>query len=87
MIEQRCIFHKLRNVADKCHEELKGEAHKPTRKQLLEQASAIYQAESAADARARLATFADTWQGRTPKTVETSTVILSKPLRTSSWKE
>jgi len=69
VIEQRCIFHKLRNVADKCREDLKGDAHKDTRKQLLEQASAIYQAESAAQARTRLATFADTWRGRAPKAV------------------
>ena len=69
VLEQRCIFHKLRNVAEKCREELKGEAHKETRKQLLEQASAIYQADSAAEARARLAAFAATWQARAPKAV------------------
>ena len=71
MIEQCCIFHKLRNVADKCREELKGEAHKETRKQLLEQASAVYQAESAEQARGRLAVFAATWRARTPKAVAT----------------
>lgn len=71
VIEQRCIFHKLRNVADKCQEDLKGDANKPTRKQVLEQASAIYQAESATQARARLAIFAEEWQARTPKTVAT----------------
>ena len=71
VIEQRCIFHKLRNVADKCREDLKGEAHKETRKQLLEQASAIYQAESAAEARARLVAFAENWQARAPKAVAT----------------
>jgi putative transposase len=71
VIEQRCIFHKLRNVADKCREELKGEAHKETRKQLLEQASAIYQAESAEEARQRLVAFADTWRARSPKAVAT----------------
>jgi putative transposase len=71
VLEQRCLFHKLRNVADKCREELKGEANKETRKQLMEQASAIYQAESAPEARARLATCAATWRTRTPKTVAT----------------
>ena len=71
VIEQRCIFHKLRNVADKCREDLKGEAHKETRKQLLEQASAIYQAESAAEARALLVAFAENWQARAPKAVAT----------------
>ena len=37
----------------------------------MTQVSAIYQAESAAQATARLGTFADTWQARTPKTVAT----------------
>ncbi|TMD69299.1 MAG: hypothetical protein E6I91_02490 [Chloroflexi bacterium] len=73
VVEQRCIFHKLRNVADKSREELKGEANKETRKQLLEQASAIYQAENAAAARTRLAAFAQTWQAPAPKTVVTLT--------------
>src|SRR5712692_7853546 len=47
VLEQRCIFHKLRNVADKGREELKGEEKQEDRKLLMEQASAIYQAESA----------------------------------------
>ena len=53
VLEHRCIFHKLRNVADKCREELKGEANKETRKQLMEQTSAIYQAERVEEARQR----------------------------------
>jgi transposase-like protein len=71
VLEQRCIFHKLRNVADKCREDLKGDANKETRKQLLEQASAIYQADSAAEARVRLGVLAATWQARAPKAVAT----------------
>jgi len=71
VVEQRSIFHRLRNVADKCREELNGDANKETRKQLLEQASAVYQAESAAEARARLAAFAQNWQARAPKAVAT----------------
>ncbi len=71
VLEQRCIFHKLRNVADKCREELKGEAKKETRKQLIEQASAIYQAESPEEAKRRLAAFAEQWRARTPKAVAT----------------
>ncbi len=55
VLEQRCLFHKLRNVADKVRSELKGEEKREERKQSLEQASAIYQAESAAKARERLA--------------------------------
>jgi Transposase, Mutator family len=71
ILEQRCIFHKLRNVADKCREELKGKEKKEERRVLMEQASAVYQAESAQEARGRLATFADTWGGRTPQVVAT----------------
>lgn len=47
VLEQRCIFHKLCHVADKGREELKGEEKQEDRKRLMEQASAIYQAESA----------------------------------------
>src|SRR5207247_6725356 len=61
----------MRNVADKCREELKGEKKKEERKKLMTQVSAISQAESAAQARARLVTFADTWRARAPKTVAT----------------
>ncbi len=71
VLEQRCIFHKLHNVADKCREDLKGDTNKETRKQLLEQASAIYQADSATEARVRLGVFAATWQARAPKAFAT----------------
>ena len=71
VLEQRCIFHKLRNVTDKCREELKGEANKETRKQLMEQASALYQAENAEEARQRLMAFANAWRAQTPKAVAT----------------
>ena len=69
VIEQRCLFHKLRNVADKGREDLKGEEHKATRQQLLAEASAIYQAEDAAGARQRLAAFAQKWAAPAPKAV------------------
>jgi putative transposase len=71
VLEQRCIFHKLLNVADKCREDLKGQEKKEERQQLLEQARAIYQAQSATQARMRLAAFADTWRERAAKTVAT----------------
>jgi putative transposase len=71
IVEQRCIFHKLDNVAEKCREELKGEEHKPERKQLMEQARAVSDAQSAAEARVRLAAFAHRWQAQAPKTVAT----------------
>jgi putative transposase len=71
VIEQRCVFHKLRNVADKAREDLSGEAEREERKQLLEQASAIYQAETAAQARERLHTVVNTWREQAPKAVAT----------------
>ena len=71
VLEQRCLFHKLRNVADKARSELKGEEKREERKQLLEQASAIYQAESAAQARERLACWAEQWRECAPKAVAT----------------
>ncbi len=69
VIEQRCVFHKLRNVADKAREDKSGEAHRELREQLLEQASAIYQAETATQARERLRIWVRTWQEQAPKAV------------------
>jgi putative transposase len=71
VLEQRCLFHKLRNVADKVRSELKGEEKRDERQQLLEQASVIYQAESAAQARERLRRWAEQWRERAPKAVAT----------------
>lgn len=71
VIEQRCLFHKLRNVADNCRGEFAGEEKREEKKQFLEQARAIYQAQSADEARCRLASCADTWRERTPKGVAT----------------
>jgi len=71
VLEQRCLFHKLRNVADKARSELKGEEKREERQQLLEQASEIYQAESAAQARERLTRWAQDWRERAPKAVAT----------------
>jgi len=71
VLDQRCLFHKLRNVADKARSELKGEEKRDERKQLLEQASTIYQAESAAQARERLTPWAEDWRERAPKAVST----------------
>lgn len=71
VIEQRCVFHKLRNVADKAREDLSGEQHREARERLLEQASVIYQAETAAQARERLQTFVSAWREQAPKAVAT----------------
>ena len=71
VLEQRCLFHKLRNVADKVRSELKGQEKREERQQLLEQASAIYQAESAAQAHERLARWAEYWRPQAPQAVAT----------------
>jgi putative transposase len=71
VIEQRCVFHKLRNVANKAREDLSGEAHRQEREQRLPQASAIYQAETPAQARERLRTVVNTWTEPAPKAMAT----------------
>src|SRR5260370_10214477 len=71
VVDQRCIFHKLKNVRDKCRTDLKGEEHKEERKQLMQQASAVYDAQSAEQAREYLKAWADTWRELAPKSVET----------------
>ena len=85
VIEQRCVFHKLRNVADKAREDLSGEAHRESREQLLEQASAIYQAETPAQAHERLSSFVHTWGSRHQKQWQPCNGILSRPLPSMPW--
>ena len=71
MLDQRCIFHKLKNVADKARRELKGEEKREERKQLIKQAKTIYQAESAAQAKDRLQLWSEQWRECAPKAVAT----------------
>jgi transposase-like protein len=54
VIDQRCIFHKLQNVLKECRKELKGEDNKEKKKQLMHEASLVYDADSAEQARERL---------------------------------
>lgn len=63
------MFHNLRTVADTCREESKGETTKETRKQLMENASAMYHAERAQEATQRVAACAQQWRARTPNAV------------------
>src|SRR5258708_2513089 len=42
VVDQRCIFHKLKNVADKCRTELKGDEQKEERKHLMQPATPIH---------------------------------------------
>lgn len=71
VIDQRCIFHKLKNVSAACRKELKGDKHKEERKQLMQQASAVYEAESAQQAKEQLAAWAACWRKKAPKSVAT----------------
>ncbi len=63
---QRCIFHKLRNVSNKC-----VGLDRERKKSLLEQAAAVYQAPTASEARARLLVFGQRWQATQPQAVAT----------------
>jgi len=69
--EQRCIFHKLQNVATRCRSELKGQDNRDLRKQCMEQAATVYQAENASDARKRLAQWGEQWRVQAPQAVAT----------------
>lgn len=69
--EQSCIFHKLQNVSKKSRTELKGKEYQKQRKQLMEQAAAIYQAKDANAARTRLASWGTQWRELAPQTVAT----------------
>lgn len=69
--EHRCLFHTLRHVADKARSERKGEEKREERKQLLEHARTMDQAERAAQACQRLAPWAQDWCERAPKAVAT----------------
>jgi len=70
---QRCIFHKLRNVARDvvAHDGMTREEKRARLLAVLEEASAIYDAPSAAEARARAAAFRLHWQEQEPKAVAT----------------
>jgi transposase-like protein len=66
LVQQRCIFHKLRNVSDKC-----VSLDRAGKKSLMEQAAAVYEAASAAEAQARLVAFAEQWSSTQPQAVAT----------------
>jgi transposase-like protein len=70
-VPQRCIFHKLHNVATKCRSELKGKEKRDLRKQLMEQAAAIYQATTGSSARTLLVQWGKQWREQAPQSVAT----------------
>lgn len=71
VLDQRCVFHKLHNVATKVRSELKGKEKREERKQMMEGASKIYRAETAVQAQQRLQEWAGQWQERAPDAVAT----------------
>jgi len=71
ILDQRCIFHKLKNVVDEASTELKGKDHREAKKELMKQAAHIYEAEHADMARQRLRDWAQQWRPLAPKTVAT----------------
>jgi putative transposase len=72
ILDQRCIFHKLKNVADKASTDFKEKDHRhEMKKQLMEQAADIYEAEDADTARQRLRDWAELWRLQAPLAVAT----------------
>lgn len=72
VLDQRCIFHKLKNVADKASTDFKGKGQRSEwKKKLMEQAAHIYEAEHAGMARERLRIWAQEWQLQAPLAVAT----------------
>jgi transposase-like protein len=71
VLEQRCIFHKLKNVRDACRTELQGDDHQEERMQLMQEARAVYHAENAEQAKERLAVWSTHWSEMAPKSVAT----------------
>jgi putative transposase len=95
LIQQRCIFHKLRNVSQKC-----VGLDRAGKKLLMEQAAAVYQATSASEAQARLLAFGECWWATQPQAVATferefeQTIryyslegMVREVVRTTSWLE
>lgn len=71
VIDQRCIFHKLKNIRDACRTELQGDDHQEERRQLMQEAKAVYHAENAEQAKEWLAVWSRRWSEVAPKSVAT----------------
>jgi putative transposase len=69
ILDQRCIFHKLKNVGEKVRSELKGKEYKETRTMLMEQAALIYRAPHAGAARQQLSEWSHKWRLQAPEAV------------------
>lgn len=78
---QRCIFHKIKNLADhlvfhdlqvgqaETEEQAVREAKRARKKAVLAEASWVYEGQSAAEIESRARLFAMIWRGREPKVV------------------
>lgn len=71
VLDQRCIFHTLKNVCDKVRRELKGKEHQDTRKMLMDQAALMYRAPHAGTARQQLDEWSQQWRPQAPDAVAT----------------
>jgi transposase-like protein len=71
VLEQRCLFHTLQNVSPTCRSERKGQENRDLRKHVMEQAAAVYQADTASHARQRLTQWREQWRGLAPQSVAT----------------
>ena len=70
---QRCVFHKLRNVAQAMHVPagLERQIAHEYRTHLLRSAARIWQAQDETEARQRFRAFCETWQNKQAKVVQT----------------
>lgn len=70
---QRCVFHKLRNLAQALTlpSSLDRQARQHYRSQFLRQAARIWQAATETEARKRYAAFCQQWQSQQPKAIRT----------------
>ena len=72
ILDQRCIFHKLKNVADKASTDFKEQDRRhEMKRELMKQAADIYEAEDADTARQRLRDWAELWRLQAPLAVAT----------------
>jgi transposase-like protein len=72
-LDQRCIFHKLRNVRDDIviPEQMEGKEGQALRRKILQEAAQIWQAQQPETARRRLQAFCEQWASSQPQAVET----------------
>lgn len=96
--EQRGGFHKLQKVRKNVRPERKGKEQQEPRRQRMEQAASVSQAQTATEAWTRLAVWAGPWREQAPESAATWERALAQTLvfseiadldlpwgRTTSW--